>query len=232
MGNLLLRPARARDGGVAVYLGVICLGLVAIGLAFAFLPAGGPALFPKPGAREAGDPTEARRLLEEKWRREANWHEISPRHWRVVGWVLECTNIREVEKLPHYLREFFNPTHVGFEPLGAAPDRLPHHHEIALVQISRAIADHRQTLLARVRSTYRDAQTASLVTVILGFITTVVVSFNSTSFGQGQGRTQQGMRFLAIFLTALGTDAVRTHLAAQRHWTGDMEAGLPGARWK
>ncbi len=213
---------------VPVFLGVLCVGLVAIGGALAFLPLGGLNVITKERTAETGAFAEATRvseekkqLEEEKKQREAHWREISPHHWRVVGWVLECTNIKEVDKLPPYLREFFNPTNVSLAPLGAAPERLPHHHEMALVQISRAIADHRQTLLGRVRSTYHDAQVASLVTVILGFVTTVVVSFNSTTFGQGQGRTQQSMRFLAIFLTALGTavSAVVAFYGPQDEWS-------------
>lgn len=218
MKDLLPRRAVARGG---VYLATICLGLVVLGVAFALVPSGGTNLFARPGAKETTEALDARKAIEEKKQREANWSEIAPHHWRVVGWVLECTNIREIEKLPHYLRDFFNPTNVDMTPLKVAPERLPHHHEMALVQISRAIADHRQTLLARVRSTYHDAQVASLVTVILGFITTVVVSFNSTSFGQGQGWPQQSMRFLAIFLTALGTAvaAVVAFYGPQDEWS-------------
>ena len=224
MKSLILRLVESRCGGAPVYL-LLCLGLIAAGVALAFLPSTN--LKMRDGTIETGDSydskerkEERQKLEEEKKQREAHWREISPHHWRVVGWVLECTNIKEIGKLPPYLREFFDPTNVGMAALETSPERLPHHHEMALVQISRAIADHRQTLLARVRSTYHDAQVASLVTVILGFITTIVVSFNSTSFGQGQGRTQQSMRFLAIFLTALGTavSAVVAFYGPQDEW--------------
>jgi hypothetical protein len=221
IGNEWRRITANSSGSVPVYIGLICLLLVAAGLVVAFVPSvrlGQQSLSAtgsKPGVVADAAVADAEQRAREQRAREQrelvqkeSWDSIGPHHWRVVGWVLECTNIKAVPSLPPYLRSFFDPLQASQKPLEkdiAAPARLPHHHEMALVQISRAIADHRLTLSTKVNSTYHAAQIATIGTVMLGFITTLVVSLNSTAFGQGQGRLQQWMRFMAIVLTAMGT---------------------------
>lgn len=136
--------------------------------------------------------------------RMAHWEDASPHHWRVVGWVLKCSSIGEVSNLPPYLREFFNPLNTD-DKVRPTTARLPHRHEMALVQLSRAIGDHRVSLATKSNDTFSKAGWATFATVILGFITTIVVSFNSSSLGQGEGRLAHFTRFLAIVLTASGT---------------------------
>lgn len=149
------------------------------------------------------------------------WNEVSPHHWRVVGWVLECTEIREISKLPHYLRPFFDPTYTDMTQLAVGPDRLPHHHEMALLQLSSAVGEHRVLLNAKVKQTYRFAQIATVATVILGLLTTILVAVSATKQGQEPGRWQPWIRVLAIIAPALGTAAatVVAFYSPQADWT-------------
>src|SRR5215213_14283 len=124
MKDLIRYLVGSRRGAGPVYLAVLCVGLVLVGVALAFVPSRSLNLLTRESTTEIGTSAEAKKaneekkqLEDEKKQREAHWREISPHHWRVVGWVLECTNIKEVDKLPHYLREFFNPTNVSMDPL-------------------------------------------------------------------------------------------------------------------
>lgn len=163
----------------------------------------------------------------EKYEQARSWKEVSPHHWRVAGWILECTKIREIPKLPHYLRPTFDRTfteYSDYKPLSADlvwPVRLPHHHEIALIQLSNALGDHRVSLHAKVRTTFQTAQVANILTVVLGLLTTVLVSISSTKYGQEEGRWQPWVRILAIIFPALGTAAaaIVAFYSPQSEWT-------------
>ena len=150
------------------------------------------------------DPDQFRQANSRAEQRLADWEAASPHHWRIAGWILECSNIREVGNLPVYLRDFFNPFNTDYT-VRASTARLPHHHEMALLQLSRAIGDHRVSLSGKSDDTLRKAKWATYATVILGFITTIVVSFNSSALAQSQSGWAHASRFLAIVLTASGT---------------------------
>ncbi|HEX9329382.1 MAG TPA: hypothetical protein VF915_22840 [Reyranella sp.] len=222
----------------AAILAAIVLCLVGLGLVFvvftssrmAFVAPAQPAAGSGQQSANIGygyggnhkDPEQVRKANMRAELRLANWEDASPHHWRIAGWVLECTNIRQVNKLPVYLRDFFNPFNMNYEqgPALAPSERLPHHHEIALLQLSRAIGDHRVSLASKADETYGKAQWATWIVVILGFVTTIVVSFNSTELGKGEGKLPSTTRLLAIILTAMGTaiSAIIAFYSPQAEW--------------
>jgi hypothetical protein len=215
----------------------IALCLVGLGLVFVLFTSNSLALLPRAKASAASgqqhfgygyggnhtDPDQVRKANTRAELRLANWEDASPHHWRVVGWVLECTNIRQVGNLPVYLRDFFNPLNTNYQPNAAPPAetaRLPHHHEMALVQLSRAIGDHRVSLATKADETYSKAQLATWIVVILGFLTTIVVSLNSTGWGKSEEKLATFTRFFAIALTAAGTaiSAIVAFYSPQSEW--------------
>lgn len=139
-----------------------------------------------------------------------HWQEVSPHHYAVVSWVLECTKIKDPSGLPDYLQASFRAGggYVSGRgsglPAGARP---PLRQERALVQLSNVLADQRVSLREKAQSSYMFWQVTSLITIALGMVTTILVSFSSTEFGRGDGPSQRIIRILAIVFPALGTAA-------------------------
>ena len=162
-----------------------------------------------------------------------SWREIAASdHWAVAGWVLECTRQKEVPNLPGYFRPSFDRTHIDInslpkpspqEPKVASEPtpRLPNQIEIALLQLSNTIGDQRIALRSKIQTSYLSWQVATIATILLGLITTVLVSFSSTEFGKSEGLYPRLIRILAVIFPALGTAvaAVIAFYGPQAEWS-------------
>jgi hypothetical protein len=99
--------------------------------------------------------------------------------------------------------------------------RMPNHGERALIQLNHALIIQDMALRSKVQSAYLFWQCTSLIAILLGMITTILVSVSSTEFGRGDGWNQRLIRILAIIFPALGTAvaAVIAFYSPQAEWS-------------
>jgi hypothetical protein len=79
--------------------------------------------------------------------------------------------------------------------------------ELALLQLSDAIARQRVSTQTKADAAYTFWQFGTLVTIGLGMITTILVSISATEFGKGEELKPRLLRILAIVFPVLGTAA-------------------------
>jgi hypothetical protein len=124
----------------------------------------------------------------------------------ISGWVLDCTGVRRIEDFPEQVQRDFG-IRFPFSPQSAKITRLPNHLERAILTLSQSVSAQRRALRARADSAFRFLEATSIITIILGMFTTILVALSSTEFGRGDGRIQRLIRILAIIFPALGTAA-------------------------
>ncbi len=146
-------------------------------------------------------------------------------HSSVVNWVLACTNSLSLADLPTYVRRMYtsNPRLVSTGSSSTdlpSNARIPNRYERAFLELSNALASQRTVLRTRVQSAYVFWQWCAIVTIVLGFATTVLVTLGSTEFGSGDGNRAKLIRLLAITFPALGTlaAAVVAFYGPQAEW--------------
>jgi hypothetical protein len=153
---------------------------------------------------------------------------VIPDHVAVSDFTQYCMKISPGAKIPWPVRrEFLTPSQ-QLDPrmVSGSPDAWPPEirqltkSEKALVHLSSNISEHRLALLAQVRSTYFFWQLATMVSIAVGMITTVLVGVSSAHLGQGDGRTASIIRVLAIVFPAAGTavTAVISFYSPQAEW--------------
>jgi hypothetical protein len=77
---------------------------------------------------------------------------------------------------------------------------------MSVVQLSNAMQNQRVELIRKANDSYLQLQYIQWLTILIGLVTTVVVSISTTElFGKVDTPLGKGLRFLAIFLPALGT---------------------------
>jgi hypothetical protein len=133
-------------------------------------------------------------------------------HKSVSGWVFDCVGAKGIRDFPSDVQsEFVFPSTRDqyYSSSDKLPEkvRLPFHPERAILALSQAISVQRLALRDEADSSYRFWEATSVVTIMLGMFTTILVSLSSTEFGRGNGRTQKVIRVLAIVFPALGTAA-------------------------
>jgi hypothetical protein len=158
---------------------------------------------------------------------------VLPDHTSISRRVQYCIGINIGDSLPWQVSKIFltqaqmlRISGVGqFHPIDDEekwPDniRRPNRHEEALLQLSKNLSEQRVELIGKVRSAYFFLKMSSLVSIMIGMITTILVSVSSTEFGRGDGPRQKLIRVFAIIFPALGTAAaaVTSFYSPQAEW--------------
>jgi hypothetical protein len=99
--------------------------------------------------------------------------------------------------------------------------RAPSRQELALIQLSYAIAKHRVEARTKAQAAYSLWQYSTLITIAIGMITTILVSLSATDFVQKGGAIALTIRILAIVFPAVGTAfaAVIAFYGPQAEWS-------------
>lgn len=132
-------------------------------------------------------------------------------HDSIRTWVLQCIGANSIRDLPDNLQSLFSANAgITFFSLMQSPKDAPKKNpvlqEINAVQLSNSMFSQRIELGGKTSELYLELQYIQWLTILIGLVTTVVVSVSSTKlFGEIETPLGTGLRFLAIFLPALGT---------------------------
>lgn len=153
-------------------------------------------------------------------------------HRSVVAWGLQCVDANSSDDLPTNVRAAYYDTGHSFFPVlsfnrpanaQAKPlKRPPHLNEINAVQLSNMILIQRTDLSRKANEAYSYLQYLQWLAIILGLVTTVVVSISTTELlGKSDSPLGVKLRFFAIFLPALGTAvaAINAFYNPRDEWT-------------
>jgi hypothetical protein len=135
--------------------------------------------------------------------------EIKPDHDAFASRILDCMKANRDTAVPADVGDLLDLSGYYFsigEPYSGG-SRAPYREERAILLLSKTIGVRRIQLSERVSSTYRFWQVASLISILLGMLTTIVVSMSTTDFGHGDTPTAVLIRLCAIILPALSTAA-------------------------
>jgi hypothetical protein len=89
-----------------------------------------------------------------------------------------------------------------------------------LIQLSKELSEQRIGLIPKARSAHFFWEVATVISIAIGMITTILVSVSATEFGRGDGRSQRLIRMFAIIFPALGTAtaAMISFYSPQTEW--------------
>jgi hypothetical protein len=131
-------------------------------------------------------------------------------HNSIKTWVLQCVGANSIRDLPENLQSYFRDRY-GYATYYGDTSRktvakTPTVQEMSIVQLSNAMLNQRVELARKANDSYSWLQYIQWLTILIGLVTTVVVSISTTElFGKVDTPLGKGLRFLAIFLPALGT---------------------------
>jgi hypothetical protein len=136
---------------------------------------------------------------------------IMPDHMTVVRWVQECIGLQPGERPPGPINAYFEipsrSMNSGYTERNILPPHIRPINSIekAFLQLSGTLVEQRTSLNDVVTSSYFYWQLATILTIGIGMITTILVGVSSTEFGRGDGQQQRIIRLMAIVFPALGT---------------------------
>jgi hypothetical protein len=143
---------------------------------------------------------------------ERDLYSVLPDHTAISNWVEYCIGVGPGDSaLQATQHTFLTPSQkLLTHPFAVEPKWPDGVHQLNrsehnLVQLSKGLSEQRLRLMPKVRSTYFFWQLATLISIAIGMITTILVSVSSTEFGRGDGPPQRLIRMLAIIFPALGT---------------------------
>jgi len=153
-------------------------------------------------------------------------YSVLPDHATISEWVQYCIGVKPGDGAFQEIQyAFLTPTqklqtHVLAEPKWPNGIHDLNRSESTLIDLSKALSEQRIALMPKVRSTYFYWQLATIISIGIGMITTILVSVSSTEFGRGDGPHQRLIRVLAIIFPALGTAtaAVVSFYSPQVEW--------------
>lgn len=153
-------------------------------------------------------------------------YSVLPDHAAISEWVQYCIGVKPGDSAFQEIQSaFLTPTQklqTRFLVEPKWPDEIhrPNRSESTLVELSKALSEQRVALMPKVRSTYLYWELATIISIAIGMITTILVSVSSTEFGRGDGPNQRMIRVLAIIFPALGTAtaAVVSFYSPQVEW--------------
>jgi hypothetical protein len=152
-----------------------------------------------------------------------NVQTVIPDYNAVKHWVLNCLGA-DPERPASAIRFALVPDRVKrdyFDP-GEWPKDIRHFDadEKLIIQLNKRLTDQRLNLMGKVRSSYFFWEIATLASIIIGMVTTILVSLSSTEFGRGDGQRQRIIRVLAIIFPVLGTAtaAIINFYSPQAEW--------------
>ena len=158
---------------------------------------------------------------------ERDLYSVLPDHAAISNWVEYCIGVGPGDSaLQATQHTFLTPSQkLLTHPFAVEPKWPDGVHQLNrsernLIQLSKALSEQRVRLMPKVRSTYFFWQLATLISIAIGMITTILVSVSSTEFGRGDGPPQRLIRMLAIIFPALGTAmaAVISFYSPQAEW--------------
>jgi hypothetical protein len=176
--------------------------------------------------------------------------EVFPDLWAIVSWITGCTKSTDTRylvptefmtafyrKQPYYngpsipIAQSFRGDAVVDEglPSSVQPSdtnqprvqpRSPNRQELALAQLSYAIAKHRVEARTKTQAAYALWQFSTLTTIVIGLVTTIVVSLSATEFVKN-GRIALTVKVLAIVFPVIGTAfaAIIAFYGPQAEWS-------------
>jgi hypothetical protein len=151
------------------------------------------------------------------------WSAGKTAHDSIKTWVLHCIKANSVRELPENLQTIFSADEITFFPISSLMNvvrsitdnekgiienkrKIPIVQEMNAVQLSYAMRNQRIEIGRKTNESNLELQYIQWITILIGLVTTVVVSVSSTElFGKVDTPLGRGLRFLAIFLPALGT---------------------------
>jgi hypothetical protein len=154
-------------------------------------------------------------------------YSVLPDHAAISDWVQYCIGVRPGDSaFPAIQYAFLTPSQKllahSFTVEPKWPDEINrlNRSQHTLIQLSKGLSEQRVGLIPKVRSAYFFWQFATLVSIAIGMVTTILVSVSSTEFGRGDGPHQRLIRMLAIVFPALGTAtaAVISFYSPQAEW--------------
>lgn len=128
----------------------------------------------------------------------------------IQNWVLACTKTQSLRDVPAHIQRLYNSSSLvsSSAPKEFPPGvRPPNRRELAIISLSSTISLQRTLLRDKVRAAYSWWQWTSIVTILLGLVTTIVVSLSSTKFFDETLVISKWIRGAAIGLPAIGTAA-------------------------
>ncbi len=150
------------------------------------------------------------RWLPEKTEVEEN--SSAERNHRSIGdWVAQSAGRGSVDDLPAAFIYRFGLLRHGQappDPWRESPEIGPlDNHAYRLLTLSKTILDDTAIYWDRRRKGYRRVQASTWLMIVIGLITTVLVSLRSTDFGTGSTSAARAIQVFAIVFPALGTAA-------------------------
>jgi hypothetical protein len=138
---------------------------------------------------------------------EVQFRAVEIAHNSIKTWVLQCVGANSIRDLPENLRSYFRDRSTYAVYYGdtsrTTVAKTPTVQEMSIVQLSNAMLNQRVELVQKANDSYSWLQ---WLTILIGLVTTVVVSISTTElFGKSDTRLGKGLRLLAILLPALGT---------------------------
>lgn len=149
-------------------------------------------------------------------------------HGNIREWISDCRGRRPTEMLPALIATGEPGGGQGLEfedPARVVSDRRflrdANSLEKSVNSLSAILFRHRVELDARVKATYEIMEIATIATILIGLMTTILVSISATEFGRGDGLRQRIIRIAAIVFPALGTAvaAVIAFYSPQAQWS-------------
>jgi hypothetical protein len=152
-------------------------------------------------------------------------YSVLPDHAAISEWVQYCIGVRPGDSAFQAVQyAFLTPTQklqTRF-PEPKWPDEIHrlNRSENTLIELSKALSEQRVALVPKVRLTYFYWELATIISIAIGMITTILVSVSSTEFGRGDGPNQRLIRVFAIIFPALGTAtaALISFYSPQAEW--------------
>jgi hypothetical protein len=156
---------------------------------------------------------------------ERDLYSVLPDHAVISEWVQYCIGVKPGDSAFQEVQHaFLTPTQklqTRFqEPKWPDGIHRPNRSESTLIELSKALSEQRIALMPKVRSTYFFWEFATIISIAIGMITTILVSVSSTEFGRGDGPHQRLIRVLTIIFPALGTAtaAMVSFYSPQAEW--------------
>jgi hypothetical protein len=136
---------------------------------------------------------------------DALWYSVGNESNPIVKWIQFCAGIEDAYSLPIQYQYLFvaQPR----PPQGGAYGRVPHRVERSLLELNLAVNTARYAAAKRAQAAFDFWQAGTLIVIVLGAASTIMIGLSSTQFGRESGPTQQVMRTLAIIFPALSTAA-------------------------
>ncbi|NGM23992.1 hypothetical protein G3576_28555 [Roseomonas stagni] len=143
-------------------------------------------------------------------------------HNYIAGWILECRRFLSPEDAPGWMQRAVHITGVAASTNQTQGITVPLiREERALINLSLTLAADRSTLLTRSIDSYNFWEKTSILGILIGFLTTVLITISSANIIPQTSRWAIAVKTSAITLPALGTAfaAIVAFYTPQAEWS-------------